>query len=108
MAQSSITYGNTTIDIGESVANLISSNATFTGCAVYIADGVYFIRGNFVNVSADTLVLDPYSNNPSYRVGLNILESIITAKEDTSLYDNARGFSNYAAPGADRLKITTT
>jgi len=108
LAQSSITYGNTTIDIGESVANLISSNATFTGCAVYIADGVYFIRGNFVNVSADTLVLDPYSNNPSYRVGLNILESIITAKEDNSLYDNARGFSNYAAPGADRLKITTT
>ena len=25
-----------------------------------------------------------------------------------SLYDNARGFSNYAAPGADRLKISTT
>ena len=108
LAQSSITYGNTTIDIGESVANLISSNATFTGSAVHIADGVYFIRGNFVNVSADTLILDPYSNDPSYRVGLNILESIITAKEDDSLYDNARGFSNYAAPGADRLKITAT
>ena len=24
------------------------------------------------------------------------------------LYDNARGFSNYAAPRADRLKIKTT
>ena len=108
LAQQSITYGNTTIDVGESVANLISSNATATGSAVHIAEGVYFIRGNFVNVSADTLILDPYSNNPSYRVGLNILESIITAKEDNSLYDNARGFSNYAAPGADRLKITTT
>ena len=79
LAQQSITYGNTTIDVGESVANLISSNATATGSAVHIAEGVYFIRGNFVNVSADTLILDPYSNNPSYRVGLNILESIITA-----------------------------
>jgi len=108
LAQQSITYGNTTIDVGESVANLISSDATFTGSAVHIAEGVYFIRGNFVNVSADTIILDPYANNPSYRVGLNILESIITAKEDNSLYDNARGFSNYAAPGADRLKITTT
>ena len=108
LAQEVITYGNTTIDVGESVANLISSNATFTGSSVSIEDGVYFIRGNFVNVSADTIILDPYSNTPSYRVGLNVLESIITAKEDTSLYDNARGFSNYAAPGADRLKITTT
>ena len=108
IAQQVITYGNTTIDVGESVANLISSNATFTGSSVSIEDGVYFIRGNFVHVSADTIILDPYSNVPSYRVGLNILESIITAKEDPSLYDNARGFSNYAAPGADRLKITTT
>ena len=24
------------------------------------------------------------------------------------MYDNARGFSNYAAPGADRFKISTT
>ena len=108
LAQDNIVYGNTTITSGESVANLISSNASFTGSAVHIAEGVYFIRGNFVNVSADTLILDPYSNVPSYRVGLNILESIITAKEDESLYDNARGFSNYAAPGADRLKISTT
>ena len=43
-----------------------------------------------------------------HRVGLNIDEQFITAKEDSQLYDNARGFSNFAAPGADRLKITTT
>ena len=27
---------------------------------------------------------------------------------DSSLNDNARGFSNFAAPGADRLKISTS
>ena len=108
IAQESIIYGNTTIDIGDSVANLIETNASAVGSAVRIADGVYFIRGTFVDVAADTIILDPYSNNPKYRVGLNILESIITAKDDNSLYDNARGFSNFAAPGADRLKITTT
>ena len=32
----------------------------------------------------------------------------MSAKDDKSLYDNAKGFSNYAAPGADRLKITAT
>jgi hypothetical protein len=28
---------------------------------------------------------------PSYRVGLNIDEQLITAKDEDSLYDNARG-----------------
>ena len=57
-------------------------------------EGVYFIRGTFVSVPTSTIVLDPYSNDPSYRVGLRITESIITSKEDSSLYDNAKGFSN--------------
>ena len=35
-------------------------------------------------------------------------ESVVTAYDDDSLFDNARGFSNFAAPGADRFKITTT
>ena len=33
---------------------------------------------------------------------------MVDAQEDNSLYDNARGFSNFAAPGADRLKISAT
>ena len=45
---------------------------------------------------------------PSCVVGLSIDESLVNAKEDESLYDNAKGFTNFAAPGADRLKITLT
>ena len=108
IAEETVVYGNTTIDIGDTVATLVSLNAAATGSSVSIRSGVYFIRGNFVEVTDDTVVLDPYSNTPSYRVGFNVLESIVTAKDDASLYDNARGFSNYAAPGADRLKISTT
>ncbi len=106
--QETITYGNTPINEGETVATLVDSDASAIGCAVGISSGVYFIRGTFVDVATDILVLDPYTNTPSYRVGLNIDEQIITAKEDPKLYDNARGFSNYAAPGADRFKISTT
>ena len=84
------------------------TNASATGSAVKMNEGVYFIRGTFVSVPTSTIILDAYSNEPSYRVGLNITESIITSKEDSSLYDNAKGFSNFAAPGADRLKITAT
>ena len=105
IAEENITYGNTTINAGTSFASLISLNATSIGSAASIGDGVYFIRGYFVKVSKQTIILDNYTNTPSYRVGLKIDELIINAKDDNLLYDNAKGFSNYAAPGADRLKI---
>ena len=103
-----VTYGNTTINAGIPFASLTSSQSTKTGSAAYISKGVYFIRGYFVNVEDQTLVLDYYTNNPSYRVGLRIDELLVSAKDDDTLYDNAKGFSNYAAPGADRLKINLT
>lgn len=101
----SIVYGNTSINAGTPFASLISSDATSTGSAVSIANGIYFVRGTFAQVSTETIILDYYSNTPSYRVGLKISEEIITSKDDPSLYDNAKNFTNYAAPGADRFKI---
>jgi hypothetical protein len=105
VAEENVTYGNTTINAGTPFASLISLNATSIGSAASIGDGVYFIRGYFVRVSKQTIILDNYTNTPSYRVGLKIDEIIINAKDDNSLYDNAKGFTNYAAPGADRFKI---
>ena len=107
IVEETFSYGNTAVTAGETVLKLINFGQE-TGSAVAISAGVYFIRGQFVQVATDKIVLDPYDNLPSYRVGLNIDEQLITAKDDDSLYDNARGFSNYAAPGADRLKIKTT
>jgi len=108
ITEESFTYGNTSINAGETVASLVSEDATSVSSSVSIGSGVYFIRGTFVDVSTDKIFLDPYSNTSSYRVGLTINEEIITAKDDDSLYDIAKGFSNFAAPGADRLKITLT
>lgn len=104
----SIVYGNTTISSGVPFASLINDNSTSIGSAASINDGIYFIRGYFVKVNKETLVLDPYTNNPSYRVGLKIREEIVTPKDDNSLYDNAKGFTNYAAPGAHRFKISVS
>ena len=106
LSLSSITYANTVISANEGFASAIPSSATSTGSAVQITEGVYFLRGNFVRVGKQTLILDQYTNTPSYRVGLSVVEEIITAGADDSLYDNAQGFSNFAAPGADRLKIS--
>ena len=107
-ASENVTYGNTTINAGTVFASLISQDATSIGSAASIDNGVYFIRGTFVEVSKQTLILDYYTNTPSYRVGLKISETIVNAKDDSSLYDIASGFTNFAAPGADRLKIALT
>ena len=107
IVEEGFTYGNTSINAGDTVATVAPEDAAAIGSNVSIGTGVYFIRGTFVDVAADKIVLDAYSNTSSFRVGLEITEELITAKDDDSLYDNAKGFSNFAAPGADRLKIST-
>ena len=105
---SEVIVGTTLYEIGKilfKVSSIPSKNPSSVGSAAKIESGVYFVRGYFVNVEKDLIILDQYSNTPSYRVGLNIKESIIDNENDDSLYDNAQGFSNYAAPGADRLNI---
>jgi hypothetical protein len=108
VANENIIYGNTTINAGTPFASLISSDATTIGSSASVSDGIYFIRGTFVRVNKERIILDPYGNLPSYRVGFKVTESIVTAKDDDSLYDNAKGFSNFAAPGADRFKIAVS
>ena len=100
-----LTYGNTTLTIGETVLTLTSEDATATGTAFGVNAGVYFLRGSFVDVPSSLIILEPYSVEPSYRVGFDISEEIINSNDDSSLYDNAKGFTNFAAPGADRFKI---
>ena len=101
-----VTYGNTTLNVGETILTLAAENASATGSAFGISEGVYFIRGVFVDVSTSLIILDPYDNKPSYRVGLDIIEEVVNANDDSSLFDNAKGFTNFAAPGADRFKIS--
>jgi len=107
IANKEITFGSTLIEIGTPFAQLLPVNATAVGSTAYISEGVYYIRGHFVNVPTSYLILNQYDSNPSYRVGLEILESIITPEDDESLNDNAAGTSNYSAPGAHRFKIST-
>ena len=104
--EESLTYGNTTLNIGETVITLSLESASATGSAFGISEGVYFLRGVFVDVPTSLIILDPYNAQPSYRVGLDIIEEVVNANDDSSLYDNAKGFTNFAAPGADRFKIS--
>jgi len=101
-----IRFGLRSIPANQPFATTISSNATSIASAMSVGDGVYFVRGTFVEIQNQTILLDQYSPNPSYRVGFDVVERIVTADEDPKLNDNAQGFSNYTAPGADRLKIS--
>jgi hypothetical protein len=98
--------GNSVISPGTPFARTIPSGSSATGSVFQIEQGVYFVRGNFVNVNRESLILDQYTNTPSYRVGLFVNEEIVNANTDESLNDNSQGFNNYGAPGADRLKIS--
>lgn len=100
--------GNSTISSGSPFAITKANNCTSTGSSFSITNGIYFIRGQFVNVKTETLILDQYNNTPSYRVGFFVSEEIITSDIDENLTDNSQGFNNYAAPGADRLKISVS
>ena len=107
ITEKEITFGTTLIEIGSPFAQLLPTAALQTGSVAYVQTGVYYIRGFFVDVPYQYILLDQYGNTPSYRVGLDIQESIITPEDDLSLNDNAAGTSNYAAPGAHRFRITT-
>ena len=100
--------GNTSIAAGQPFAVTLTNNSTATASSFQITNGIYFIRGQFVNVSTETLILDQYNNRSNYRVGLFVNEEIINSDIDETLNDNSQGFNNYAAPGADRLKISVS
>ena len=97
-----------TLTTGHSSGVTAVCSTTAQGAAVKIEAGTYYINGFFVGVDEQTLILDKYTNTPSYRVGLTISETFVTSTDDSTLLDNATGSSNANATGAHRFKIELT
>ena len=95
---------------GSSASQLASATgpASRTGSAVEVQSGVYYVRGHFVQCNTQTIVLDPYSPAPSFRVGFTVEEKLVSSGDDTTLLDNSTGSNNFSARGADRLQINLT
>lgn len=100
-----VSYSNIVIQPGEGFCNTLFENAITEGSSVTVNKGVYFVRGIFANVDTQTILLDQYGINPSYKVGFDVVEKIVNSNEDSTLFDNAKGFTNFSAPGADRFKL---
>lgn len=77
------------------------------GYGVSVNSGQIYQKGLFLNVSSQFLMVDKYSKYPSeISVGFDSVESVVNVFTDSTLYDNAAGFLNQSAPGADRLKVS--
>lgn len=81
-------------------------NPTGYGSMAFVKSGVFFVNGRFVTVDDSSIVISKYDSVPSCRVLFKINEEIVTSNDDSSLLDPASGSYNFAAPGADRLKIS--
>jgi len=97
-----------TVTSGQTLASTAVVSTCATGSRATIDAGTYYINGFFVNVDTQSITLDKYTNTPSYRVGLTIVENFVTSTDDTSILDNAQGSSNANATGAHRFKIDLT
>ena len=82
-----------------------TSGAIGKGSLATVERGVYYVNEHFVLVEKQTIVLDKYTNAPTYRIGLLVEETVKTAEQDESLLDNAQNSFNFAAPGAHRYYI---
>lgn len=71
-----------------------------------VDEGYYFVNGFMVRNDAQTIAVDKYSTKPTVKVGFLVDEDFINSNEDLSLLDNSQGTTNFAAPGADRLKVS--
>ena len=95
-----------------STTTVAASAPTGFGSNAQIQAGIYFMKGYFAIVDAQTIILDAYGSTPSYKVGLTFSDSVVSAgsltntsaNTDITLNDPAAGSPNFNAPGADRYK----
>ncbi len=78
------------------------------GISANVSGGIFYANRRFIVVPEQkNVIVDPNANNGNYVIGFEVdQKDIITEQDDPSLYENAQGTPNYAAPGAHRLTQT--
>ena len=97
-----------TSNTGSIQATTLTAAATGNSAIVTLGDGIIFAKDNFIRVDEQSVVVSKYNATASLKVGYTITEEIVAFTDDNTLLDPAQGAYNYAAPGADRLKLTAT
>lgn len=79
---------------------------TGTGKLFTIDEGVFYYEGMFVENLRQVILVSKYGEAPDYKIGFDFVQEIITSDDDSTLLDNALGYPNSSAPGADRYKVS--
>jgi hypothetical protein len=79
---------------------------TGKGSIFTVSEGIYYVYGEFIYTPNQIIILEKYKTDATYDVGFDIIQEVVGAEDDESLYDNALGYPNHNAPGADRYKIS--
>jgi hypothetical protein len=91
------------------VASDIDSPVNGYAYGVSVSEGSIYQKGHFLRVNGGSILVEKYANTPdNVSVGFTTIESISNSSIDESLLDNAGGFLNQNAPGADRLTLKPT
>jgi hypothetical protein len=91
--------------------NVISTNsvvnaAVGTGYGFHVDAGIVYSRGFFQLVANQYTIVSDFTQNVGSKViGFTCVEETVNYSADESLLDNALGYPNQNAPGADRLKL---
>jgi hypothetical protein len=85
--------------------SLSGSWAAGTGYGVASGEGLIYQKGFFIRSEPQTLVISDTVNPGNTVVGFVTNEYIIDSNQDDTLFDNALGYQNENAPGADRMKL---
>lgn len=78
-----------------------------------VESGIFFVKGEFVlNDLQEIFLVKPkdaldaeYNYLANGKLAFKVNETIVNAQDDDNLFDNAQGYPNYKAPGADRYSI---
>lgn len=101
-----IRSANVQLMVANSYSNTLSNTYTSAiGQGVQCKDGIIYQKGFFIRVSEQTAVVSDTRDAGNTLVGFTTSEFIINSEQDESLLDNALGYTNENAPGADRLKL---
>lgn len=89
----------------------VNGSLTYSGRSVVanVQEGIFYLAKHFVKVQTQKISVKTYADIVSdinARIGIKFTESIVTSDTDSTLFDNANGTPNFAAPGAHRYKIT--
>lgn len=106
---SEFTSGSVVVEGINSYSETVSVFNNGSAISASLDTGVYFVKGVLASSTEQfvTRVVGQDELFDGYAV-LKIEETQVAAESDQTLFDNANGSANFAAPGADRYQINLT